>query len=74
MARVCEICGKGKATGYRVSHANNRTKRTFMPNLQKVRIVQPNGSTRKMLVCTRCIRSGRTRKPAERHSAPVSAH
>ena len=73
MARACEICGKGKASGYRVSHANNRTKRTFMPNLQKIRIALPNGSNRKALVCTRCIRSGRVRKPAEKLSAPLPA-
>ena len=34
MARVCEITGKGPMTGNNVSHANNRTKRRFLPNLQ----------------------------------------
>ncbi|MEK7221866.1 MAG: 50S ribosomal protein L28, partial [Nitrospirota bacterium] len=33
MARECEICGKIRATGNNVSHANNRTKRVFRPNL-----------------------------------------
>ena len=34
MARVCEVTGKGPMVGNKVSHANNRTKRRFLPNLQ----------------------------------------
>ncbi len=34
MARVCQVTGKGPMVGNNVSHANNRTKRRFMPNLQ----------------------------------------
>ena len=34
MARVCEVTGKGPMVGNNVSHANNKTKRRFMPNLQ----------------------------------------
>ena len=37
MARVCDICGKGPATGHNVSHSNIKTKRRFSPNLQRVR-------------------------------------
>ena len=37
MARVCKITGKGPMVGHRVSHANNKTKRRFMPNLQQRR-------------------------------------
>ena len=37
MARVCELCGKSHSSGNNVSHANNRTKRVFRPNLQTVR-------------------------------------
>lgn len=36
MARVCELTGKGRQVGNNVSHANNKTKRTFLPNLQNV--------------------------------------
>lgn len=36
MARVCELTGKGRQVGNNVSHANNRTKRTFLPNLQNI--------------------------------------
>ena len=34
MARICEVTGKKTVTGNNVSHANNRTKRRFLPNLQ----------------------------------------
>lgn len=34
MARVCEVTGKKPVTGHHVSHANNKTKRCFLPNLQ----------------------------------------
>ena len=37
MARVCQITGKKTRTGFNVSHANNKTKRTFAPNIQKKR-------------------------------------
>ena len=34
MSRVCELTGKGRQVGHNVSHANNKTKRRFLPNLQ----------------------------------------
>ncbi|WP_339133915.1 MAG: 50S ribosomal protein L28 [Candidatus Electrothrix sp. GW3-4] len=64
MARKCEICGKGPVTGNNVSHAHNKTKRRWLPNLQKVRTVTDSGQTSRLLVCTRCIRSGAVVKPA----------
>ncbi len=36
MSRICELTGKGRQVGNNVSHANNKTKRTFLPNLQNV--------------------------------------
>lgn len=63
MAMVCDVCGKRRGVGNNVSHANNKTKRTWKPNLQKVRCLV--GKTRTTLtVCTRCIRSGRITKAA----------
>lgn len=41
MSRKCDLTGVGKLTGNNVSHANNKTKRTFMPNLQDKRIWLP---------------------------------
>ena len=37
MSRICELTGKGRMTGHNVSHANNKTKRRFLPNLQRRR-------------------------------------
>jgi len=64
MARNCEICGKGPSTGNNVSHAHNKTRRRWLPNLQRVRTVTSNGGTLHVKVCTRCIRSGAIVKPA----------
>ncbi len=61
MARVCEICNKGPQSGNNVSHANNRNRRVWNPNLQRVRAMV-NGAKRKVRVCTRCLRSGRITK------------
>ena len=64
MAKVCEICGKGPITGNNVSHANNKTRRRWLPNLKKVHMVDTCGSPMRARVCTRCIRSGAVVKPA----------
>ncbi|MCX5798227.1 MAG: 50S ribosomal protein L28 [Proteobacteria bacterium] len=61
MARVCDICGKGKQIGNNVSHANNRTKREWLPNLQSVKIVK-NGITKRVRICTKCIKKGNIQK------------
>lgn len=63
MSRKCEICGKGPIVGNKVSHAHNLTKRRWLPNLQKVRATV-NGQTKRISVCTRCLRSGAVEKPA----------
>ncbi|MBC7962419.1 MAG: 50S ribosomal protein L28 [Steroidobacteraceae bacterium] len=57
MSRKCEICGKGPSFGNNVSHANNKTRTVWRPNLQKIRAVK-GGSISTVKVCTRCIRSG----------------
>jgi large subunit ribosomal protein L28 len=61
VAFFCDVCGKGHQSGHNVSHANNKTKRLFNPNLQTVRALV-NGSHRRIRVCTRCLRSGRVTK------------
>jgi large subunit ribosomal protein L28 len=61
MARTCEICGKGTVTGNKVSHAKNRLRRTWKPNLVKVKTLQ--GKTKTTIkICTRCLRSGKVQK------------
>lgn len=61
MANFCYVCNKGPATGNRVSNANNRTKRRFMPNLQRVRILE-DGRTVRVRICTRCLKAGKVQK------------
>jgi large subunit ribosomal protein L28 len=62
VAGTCDICGKGKLSGNKVSHANNRSKKFSKPNLQPIRAVGSKGSHVRMHVCTRCIRSGKVQK------------
>ncbi len=57
----CIACGKKKTIGNNVSHANNRTKRQLLPNLQRTRIQTAHG-VKKAYVCTRCLRSGLVQK------------
>ena len=62
MAAICAVCGKGPRSGNNVSHANNRTKRVWRPNLQPARIVTENGTHKRVRVCTSCISAGKIRK------------
>lgn len=75
MARVCEICGKGRTVGNHIeirgkakylggvgTKVTGITRRTFLPNLQNVRTTTQNGTTKTVRVCTQCIRSGAIRK------------
>ncbi len=75
MARVCQICGKGPDTGNKISRRGLAKKkggvgkritgvsrRTFLPNLQRVRAVV-DGQTQSLRVCTSCIRCGKVVKP-----------
>jgi large subunit ribosomal protein L28 len=61
MSRSCDICGKGIMFGNKVSHANNATRRTWQPNLQKVRSVV-DGRPMRLRVCASCLKSGRVVK------------
>ena len=71
MAASCEICGKGPQMGNRVQTRGKAkylggvgtkltgiTRRQFKPNLQRVKITTANGTTKRVRVCTQCIRSG----------------
>lgn len=61
MGKICEVCAKGVVSGNAVSHSHRKTRRTWAPNIQKVRITQ-NGTVRRMNVCTRCLRSGKVQR------------
>lgn len=75
MAKVCELCGKKPMTGSSIIrrglakkkggiglHTTGVSKRRFLPNLQRVRVLE-DGTRRRRTVCAACIRQGKIRKP-----------
>jgi len=77
MARVCAICGKGTTSGRSISRRGRAkhlggvglkttgvSKRTFKPNLQRVRVLV-NGTVKRMNVCAKCIKHGKVAKPVK---------
>ena len=63
MAYNCDLCGKNRLIGNKVSHSNIKTKKVQQPNLQRVRALV-DGTVRRIKVCTRCLRSGFVTKAA----------
>jgi large subunit ribosomal protein L28 len=63
MAKVCDVCGRGPQFGNKISHAHNVTKRRWNVNLQPVRAMV-NGASKRIRVCTNCIKSGKVQKAA----------
>ena len=61
MSRKCEVCGKGTAFGNTVSHAKNRSRRTWFPNLLEVK-TKVDGSVKTVKICTRCLKAGKVVK------------
>jgi len=56
MAQKCQKCGKGLQYGNFVSHAKNRVKRLFKPNLKRVTILV-EGKKKRLILCTSCVRT-----------------
>ncbi len=57
MSRKCMLSGKGPMSGNNVSHANNKTKRRFLPNLRTIRIKLDDGTTQKIKVAASTLRT-----------------
>ena len=57
MARRCMISGKGPMVGNNVSHAHNKTRRRFLPNLRTIKVVTKDGTTRKIKISARELRT-----------------
>jgi large subunit ribosomal protein L28 len=58
MSRRCQITGKGVLTGNNVSHANNKTRRRFLPNIQNASLLSESlGQSISLRVCTRALRT-----------------
>ena len=75
MSRVCENCGKGRTLGNQMTtrgkakylggfgtKVTGLTKRTFQPNLQRVKVTTENGTNKTVRICAQCIRSGAVQK------------
>lgn len=63
MSKVCEVCGKSKKSGNTVTFSHRGIKRTWSPNLRKVKVYE-NGTPMRKNVCTRCLRSGKVQRTA----------
>lgn len=61
MSKYCEVCGKGKVSGNIVTFSKRHIKRTWKPNIQKVKVCI-DGTVKKMNVCTRCLRSEKVKR------------
>ena len=59
MSRQCFFTGKKALVGNNVSHANNRTKKRFLPNLRTIRVVLEDGTRRKIKVAASTLRTMR---------------
>ncbi len=57
MSAICENCGKGTLSGNNVSHSHRKTRRKWLPNIQRVTLSVGNGTKKNARLCTRCIRT-----------------
>ena len=62
MSKVCSVCGKGRMSGNMVSHSHRKTRRSWAPNVQKVKVVTESGGVEAQSVCTRCLRSDKVKR------------
>lgn len=61
MSRKCDICGKQTLFGNKVSHAKNRTRRTWVPNLLSMK-TKIKGTVKTITLCTRCLKANKAEK------------
>jgi large subunit ribosomal protein L28 len=69
MAKKCDFCGKGPVSGNKVSHSNIKTRKRWLPNVQRMKALV-KGNTKTVRACTRCIRSGKIQRPVVRTWKP----
>ena len=63
MSKRCAICDKSKLFGNKVTFSNRKSSRAWAPNVRKVRVVV-DGTTKKINVCTTCLKSGFVQRPS----------
>ncbi|WP_123054109.1 50S ribosomal protein L28 [Clostridium sp. JN-1] len=61
MSKKCEVCGKGVVFGVQYSHSHHQSKRSWAPNVKKIKAVV-DGTPKTIHVCTRCLRSGKVQR------------
>ncbi|MTI47716.1 50S ribosomal protein L28 [Sporosalibacterium faouarense] len=61
MAKYCEVCGKGKVSGHNVTFSDRKIKRSWSPNVRRVRAIV-DGTKKRIYVCTRCLRSNKVER------------
>ncbi|WP_461832540.1 50S ribosomal protein L28 [Aquifex sp.] len=59
---ACEICGKRAVVGRRVTFSGERNRRIFKPNVHKMRVMLPDGTVKRIYVCTKCLKAGKVMK------------
>lgn len=57
----CQICGRHPRTGFQLSHSHRKSKRTWAPNIRRVK-VNLSGNIKRIKVCTKCLRSGKVQR------------
>ncbi|MDO5115957.1 MAG: 50S ribosomal protein L28 [Synergistaceae bacterium] len=62
MSKFCDCCGRGPVTGNAVSHSNRHTRRRWLINIQSVKVDVGGGETRRLHICTKCLRSGKVQR------------
>lgn len=62
MAKKCEICGKSKVFGNKITFSHRKINRSWSPNIRKVRAVV-DGTNKRINVCTNCLKSGKVVRP-----------
>ncbi len=61
MSKRCEICDKSKLFGNQVSFSHRKSRRSWSPNIQRVKAVV-DGTTKRINVCTKCLKSGKVER------------
>lgn len=61
MSKRCEICDKSKVFGNQVSFSHRKSRRSWSPNIRRVRAIV-NGGTKRINVCTKCLKSGKVER------------
>lgn len=61
MSRRCDICDKSKLFGNQISFSNRKSRRSWSPNIQRVKAIV-DGTPKRINVCTKCLKSGKVER------------